>query len=114
MAMVEIDLYSGRPNPRFPLTAAQAAELLRRLGTLRTISAATAMPGLGYRGLVVSGLAGVTELRIGSGRVARGGAGDVVAHYADPDRSLEQWLLDLAAAALPTELPTGLREQLRQ
>ena len=97
---VEVDLYSGRPNPRF--TLADAAEFKRRLAGLPPPHTGTGQirDGLGYRGLritvssvgevVVSG--GVVEIRDATGRVIR---------RADPGRSMERWLIGAAAGQVP-------------
>ena len=77
-AEIEVDLYSGAPNPRFLLSEADTAELRRRLADLPPLQPDTGRvrDGLGYRGVqvvlpdgsgdaVVSG--GVVEIRGGSG-----------------------------------------------
>jgi hypothetical protein len=97
---VEVDLYSGRPNPRFTLP--DVAEFERRLAGSPPPDAGTGQvrDGLGYRGLRVSGTSvgevlvsgGVIEVRDAAGRVTR---------RADPGRSLERWLIGAAAGQVP-------------
>lgn len=90
---VEADVFSGRPNPRWTLDAAGARELARRLGELPAAPAAQAFEGLGYRGLVVTGLSvECPEVRLHGGR-ARGECADGPRAWADAGRALERWLL---------------------
>lgn len=86
--LVELDVFSGRPNPRWKLDE-DAAESLRQL--LSRLSVATdappEQPGLGYRGFV---FAGETDRgRAYKGYVIRP---DVV--LADPLSSIERFLRD--------------------
>ncbi|SNS26709.1 hypothetical protein SAMN04488107_1967 [Geodermatophilus saharensis] len=53
-ARVDLLVYSGRPNPTFDLTPAEAEELARRLDRLPPGPQPGDAPGLGYGGLVVS------------------------------------------------------------
>ena len=55
---VEIDLFSGRPNPTWELTAAEVSELKARLATLPTGSPVAMPEVLGYRGLHIAPLPG--------------------------------------------------------
>jgi hypothetical protein len=50
---IEADVYSGRPNPNWTLSAAQSETLIRRLRALPTASGGTQRDGLGYRGMIV-------------------------------------------------------------
>jgi hypothetical protein len=115
---VEIDLYSGRPNPRFRLDPASAAELIRRLVALRP-STGHARPreGLGYRGLriepdatgspfaevVISG--GVVLVRDHDGRERL---------LDDPGRDLERWLVEASASEVDADVVALLRRDLAQ
>lgn len=88
---VELDVFSGRPNPTWSLSPEQADELMHRLHDLPSANpAAENLPGgLGYRGLVIFGVDGPgTPLRIVSGIVISDRK-----YRLDPGRSLEQWLL---------------------
>lgn len=91
--IVELDAFSGRPNPSWQLDEARAGELVelhRRLTA--TTERPPEPPGLGYRGFLYS-LDG-TAWRAWAGFVT---AGDRA--LADPDRAIERLLL----ASLPTE-----------
>jgi len=113
---VEVDLYSGRPNPRFRLDPAVAAELMRRLDALPPLSGpATPRETLGYRGLRIdAGVAEspVTEILVSNGVVFirdRGGAERLLE---DIHRGLEQWLIEAGMANLDPGEVAVLRHDL--
>jgi hypothetical protein len=96
--LVELDAFSGRPNPRWELTETQqAAEFRTLLRALRPArGGAWTSEGLGYRGFIVRGnggpVDGYDEIRLYRGTVhAR--TGDHTESFSDPDRVLERWLL---------------------
>lgn len=90
---VEADVFSGRPNPRWPLDAAASGELGRRLAELPAARPAPEFDGLGYRGLVVTGLPGECgEVRVHGGQV-RAECGGETRAWTDAGRALERWLL---------------------
>lgn len=98
---VELDVFSGRPNPRWELNE-DSAVALRGLLSRLTVATTTPpeQPGLGYRGFVY---ASETD----GGRAFRGYVvrSDVV--LADPSSSVERFLRD----HLPSEL-RGLRRRI--
>ncbi|MEV6691404.1 hypothetical protein AB0M35_08040 [Micromonospora sp. NPDC051196] len=55
MTDVELDVFSGRPNPRWTLSATQRAHLIDQLraGSVPLLSAAAGESRLGYRGFVL-------------------------------------------------------------
>ncbi len=108
---VEADVFSGRPNPRWTLDAAAAAELARRLAELPPAPPAAPFEGLGYRGLVVTGLEGeCDEVRVHGGRV-RAECGGETRTRADAGRALERWLLATGEGSLePATLELLRRE----
>ena len=85
--LVELDIFSGRPNPRWELDE-HAAETLRRLVSRLSVTSASPpeAPGLGYRGFVVTDDG--ERFRAFRGYVSRDG---VV--LADPTSSVERFLL---------------------
>jgi len=106
--LVELDLFSGRPNPSWQLTPAQGDEMrafVRSLPYARGRSATA--PGLGYRGLKVHDRGeplwslyvfdGIVEVR-GSGRTEI---------RRDDGRRFERWLIGTAGA----ELAEGIRSR---
>lgn len=101
MTEVEVELYSGRPNPRFVLSAPDAAEFRRRLDALPLArDAAGPRDGLGYRGLRVTGPdAPGVEVVVSAGTVEVSSGGGA-RRLADPGRQLERWLVKAAATQL--------------
>lgn len=100
--LVELHVFSGRPNPRIDLDEQQAdvlRELHRRLSV--TERPAPAPPGLGYAGF--SYRDGDVLVIVYDGYVRADGQ-----VFADPSMSLEQFLLD----QLPEDL-AALRERIR-
>ena len=96
---VELDAYSGRPNPVWSLTEAEGEETLRRLRGVPPVQEILPLGGLGYRGFVLTGSA--REGFPGTARVAAGlitfGDPERAAVYRD-ERQLEPFLMDLARA----------------
>jgi hypothetical protein len=97
---IELDAFSGRPNPRWELTGTQAAEFLTLLRALRPAHGSHSMAdGLGYRGFIVSAndgpVGGYDDIRLYRGTVLarRGGRTET---FSDPERVLERWLLGSA------------------
>jgi hypothetical protein len=54
MVRIELDVYSGRPNPTFQLSPEAGAELAQKLRSLPASQREPPEPGLGYRGFVVT------------------------------------------------------------
>ncbi len=94
---VEVDIFSGSPNPHWYLTFKEADEFLRLFQTLPERNSQIAVSdGLGYNGLIVTGL----EDRMDSYRQVSVAKGWVVAEaenqsrqFIDQGRRLEHWLL---------------------
>ncbi|MFJ7912909.1 hypothetical protein [Kitasatospora sp. NPDC096204] len=133
-----MDLYSGRPNPRFTLDGPAADELAHRIGELTPQPATTAgaagsggeaggsgdeaggggapYGGLGYRGLrVLAGPhAAAPGIAVGGGVVTLPTPHGPPRRLRDPGRALERWLLDQGAGVLdPAVLATARRELAR-
>jgi hypothetical protein len=87
--LVELDAFSGQPNPRWPLTESEAAELLRLIAGLAPAAGGSSLrpPGLGYRGFRLEGSAGEAY------RVYRGLVQSPDRVLADADRRVERFLL---------------------
>jgi hypothetical protein len=97
---VELDAFSGRPNPRWELTSTDTADFVKRLRGLPPAQLqAEAFEGLGYRGFIIRAdrepVNGYEEIRLYRGIVItkRGNHEDA---FNDADRALERWLLDSA------------------
>lgn len=97
---VELDAFSGRPNPRWRLLPHQAREFTSKLHRLpqQHRQPASTEQGLGFRGFIVTGtseeLGSYDEVVVTSSSIhARS---ESVSHnFEDQDRTLEQWLLEI-------------------
>lgn len=91
--LVELDVFSGKPNPRWELDGPHSQRLLQIQDGLETSNRAPAEPpALGYRGFCYSDATG----RV---RAYRGYVKTTRAVFADPSFSIERYLLD----QVPTE-----------
>ena len=87
-ARVEIDIFSGRPNPSFQLDQAATARLLQLLDNIqRGRGAAAPRDGLGFRGFVVS-IEGNPDIRVSGTAVVSG-----TDEFTDSSRAVERLLL---------------------
>lgn len=90
---MELDVFSGRPNPTWQLDETQARDLTsRHRGLAETTDRPPEPPGLGYRGFLYS-------LDGNAWRAWKGFVSTQDRALADPARSVERTLL----AGLPTE-----------
>ncbi|SHE67960.1 hypothetical protein [Streptoalloteichus hindustanus] len=108
---VELDAFSGRPNPVWEATAPESAELLSLLRRLRTSADPVEPPGLGYRGFLLAGLGAPVRglppsLRVGAGVVQ---AADAPGSAFRDDQGLEALLVAQATAHGFGELVRVLR-----
>ena len=88
VVLVELDVFSGRPNPRWELDEPTTAELQRILSGLSpATNAAPEPPGLGYRGVVFTD-------DVGHSRAYRNRVSTPRLILADPTVSVERFLLD--------------------
>jgi hypothetical protein len=86
--LVELDAFSGRPNPRWQLDERDRQELLRLQGQLtETSGVPPAPPALGYRGFRYADRSGVY-------RAYQGYVLTPLALLADPSLSVERFLID--------------------
>jgi hypothetical protein len=105
---VELDVFSGRPNPHWTLTSQEASEFVRLLRTLPQQKVeGSVKEGLGYRGLVVTGseksIAGYDEILISNGVVVAR-QGNESWQFTDKDRVLERWLFQTGRGELDDNL----------
>jgi hypothetical protein len=102
MFEVELDIFSGRPNPRWSLEPAEERELLTRvLDRAVPVAGVNETDGyLGYRGFVVRASGSAAQALSAAGRPTAFRVRDGL--HGQIDLSAEQWLLD---APIPNELP---------
>jgi hypothetical protein len=95
VAEVELDIFSGRSNPTWALSAADTALFLQKIASLAENPTGQLSNPLGYRGFIVHVTQGAEETQVhvqkGTVQVSREGA---TAYYSDPDHGLERWLLE--------------------
>jgi hypothetical protein len=103
---VELDIFSGRPNPSWTLAAPERDEFLRQLSVPRQEGPPSRdLPGLGYRGFAVH----VTrdgksqDFNIRPGWIETGGQ-----HFIDGDHAVEKYLIRTMPADLKLQFSTVL------
>ena len=90
--LVELDVFSGRSNPRLELDEHGSRKLRQLQSLLKATGRAPAEPpGLGYRGFLYSDAAGSVRAYRGYVKTAR-------AVFADPAFSVERFLLEQVPA----------------
>lgn len=86
--LVELDIFSGRPNPRWKLDEHHSEVLLRfQSGLRRTERNPPDLPSLGYRGFCYAGNNGI--VRVWHDHVMTSDA-----HLLDPEMRIERYLLN--------------------
>jgi hypothetical protein len=99
---VELDIFSGMPNPTWVLTPAEEESLARRLAVLPPTSPSEPSGRLGYRGLIVKPANGTETplIRVQSGSVHIT-EGETTIHARDEGRELERWLIETGRPHVP-------------
>jgi hypothetical protein len=92
---VELDLFSGMPNPSWILTEGEAGSFVQRVAALPRISARNLAGNLGYRGFIVQCEQGANSrvIRIQKGTVEISEGTNTV-FALDAGHVLERWLLN--------------------
>jgi len=102
---VELDIFSGMPNPTWILTNAEADNFVKRLAALPPTSARELSGNLGYRGFIVQVTRGadaqLIRVQTGSVHISKGATN---IYACDKDRALERWLLNTGRPHLKNEL----------
>lgn len=112
-ATVEVDLYSGRPNPSWSLTPDEVSQLVERVGGLAPAAGVEPPGRLGFRGLrfrlyakgreIASAESFDGHLRFQDPPGPR--------HLADPGRELERWLLETGRGKIEPQVYETLRNE---
>jgi hypothetical protein len=102
---VELDIFSGMPNPTWILPNAEAERFVKQLAALPRTSARELSGNLGYRGFIVqcTEQANAQLIRIQNGIVHISKDATNVYVY-DEDRKLERWLLNTGKPHLKNDL----------
>jgi hypothetical protein len=111
---VEVDIFSGMPNPCWTLSEADAAVFLSKLAGLEKAAARPRSANLGYRGLVVrmAQEAG-RKIYIQNG-VIEVSEGTSSTFFLDPQRSLERWLIGTGRKFLSHEILEAIEDDLQK
>lgn len=111
---VELDIYSGRPNPTWALSPQDADTFDSKLAALPAAQPSTLVNPLGYRGFIVHARRGDDEARstVQQGQV-QSTQGGTTTFRSDPDRALERWLLDTGRATLSPDVVQAVENALR-
>jgi len=102
---VELDIFSGMPNPTWVLTDAEADNFLKQLAAAPS-GPATELPGnLGYRGFIVQVTRGadtqLIHIKNGAIQISKG---ETKVDARDANRELERWLLGTGKPHLKDEI----------
>ncbi len=110
---VELDIFSGMPNPTWILTNAEAGSFMKKLAELPRGPSRELSNHLGYRGFIVrcSEEANAQLIRVQNGTVQMPNEGNPYAR--DTDRGLERWLLDTGKRHLKDELWEMLKREVQ-
>jgi hypothetical protein len=102
---VELDIFSGNPNPIWILSEADGVLFLKKLAMLPKASAKELSDNLGYRGFIVKVIneTGESFVRIQNGTVQLSQSG-INIYYSDQNRNLERWLLNSGKPILRSDL----------
>jgi len=102
---VELDIFSGMPNPTWQLTDAEADRFVKQVTALPQAPARELAGNLGYRGFIVQCTQGaaprMVRIQTGTVHVVEGGT---TAYARDETRRLERWLLDTGKPHLRPEI----------
>lgn len=113
-AQVELDVFSGNPNPVWSLSETESTTLRNRVGQLPSMSEQPFSDGLGYRGFLVA-MTKTTSGRTASirvqGEIIAIDQGGTVRFVHDSERTVEQWLLETARPHIDQDLYQSLKTE---
>ena len=102
---VELDIFSGMPNPNWVLTNVEADSFVKQLAALPLTSAGKLSGNLGYRGFIVHCAEGadmqMIHIQNGTVHISRA---EVNVYSYDEGRELERWLLNTGKPHLKNDL----------
>ena len=111
---VELDIFSGMPNPRWILTKVEADSFVKRVAALPRTLASKLSGNLGYRGFIVQCAreANTQVIRIQTGTVQIS-EGATTVYAQDVGHELERWLLNSGRPHLKNEVFQIAERELR-
>ena len=112
-AEVELDIFSGMPNPTWILTNAEADSFVKQLAALPRTPARELSGNLGYRGFIVQVTKGLTRsdsIQNGNVHISRR-VTNIYPH--DEERELERWLLNTGKPHLKSDLVEIVEREVR-
>ena len=102
---VELDIFSGMPNPTWVLTDAEADSFVKRLAAAPPGPATELSGNLGYRGFIVQVTQGAEthsiHIQAGAIQISKGAT---KTYAKDMNRELERWLLNTGKPHLKSEI----------
>lgn len=109
---VELDIFSGMPNPTWVLTDVEADSFVKQLSALPRTPARELSGNLGYRGFIVQmtqeAHLRVVHVQAGAVQIQEGAS---ITYASDKDRTFERWLLHAGKPHLkPDVLQVVVRE----
>jgi hypothetical protein len=111
---VELDVFSGMPNPTWALTNGEAERFAQHLAELPRTSPRGLSGHLGYRGFIVRCTRGpdrqLIHIQNGGVHVAER---DTEVHLRDTDRALERWLLHTGRGHVASEIYAVVEREVR-
>jgi len=110
---VELDVFSGEPNPTWMLTDAEADSFVKQLAALPRTAPKQLSGKLGYRGFIVQCSQGTdawsVRLQNGVAHISQG----ATVYADDGQRRLERWLLNTGKPHLKADLFEFVERELR-
>lgn len=110
---VELDIFSGRPNPTWILSDEEGNIFLKRLSILPRSSAKELSTNLGYRGFIVRVINETEKCLVWiQNETVLLSQDDTNVYYRDQNRDLEQWLLNSGKSSLKSDLFKKVEDEL--
>ena len=104
---VELDVFSGRPNPTWALTPDQVRALLAHVARLEPASpCSSSRDQLGYRGVTAYNLPQLRRARVSGGCVEL--STEPTTWWIDRDQAVERWLIGTGRSVEQASLIDGL------
>ena len=114
---VELDVFSGRENPTWILSAQDERVFIEKFRSLPKIKGEVSVwNGLGYRGLIVRG-GSIENMSVGDIKIYNGTVSAIIennaSNYSDPGRVLELWLIKTAKGHIEDELYESILKKIK-